>query len=169
MPISREATYQCTANPFEPATIVGTRQGDRRSTSRYPSTHDSNDPSRPSEAPALTRENLRQQARLLEEQRRREYEKWGREQSQQTLVPSQQQSKKPFQQSTSELYAPLTSVLPPNPTARDLSSRGFTYAYSTTYAEGTKAKDYYEKYSTATRGSKLVQVYDTVGIPSQKR
>jgi hypothetical protein len=173
MHISREATYQCTANPFEPATVLGTRQGRRRSTSRYPSTHDSNDPSRPSEAPALTRKKLRQQARLLEEQRRRACDECEREQSQQTLVPSQQQSRqsanRPSQQSTWELYAPLTSVLPPKPTARDLLSRGFTYAYSTTYADGTKAKDYYEKYSTATRGSKLVQVYDTVGIPSQKR
>jgi hypothetical protein len=117
MPIPREATYQCTANPFEPATVVGTRQGGRRPTSRYPSTHDSNVPSRPSEAPALTRKNLQQQARLLEEQRRRAYEEWEREQSQQTLVPSQQQSQqpthRPSQQSNSKLYAPLTSVLPP--------------------------------------------------------
>jgi hypothetical protein len=167
MPIPREATYQCTADPFEPATVVGTRGGSRRSTRRYPSTHNSDYPSRPSEAPAMTRKNQQQQARVLEEQRRRAYEKYEREQSQRTLVPSQRRSQqstyRPSQQSTSRLYAPLTSVLPPKPTTEDLLSGGFTYAYS------SKDQDIYERYTEATSGSKVIRVKDTVAIPSLKR
>jgi hypothetical protein len=167
MPIPREATYQCTANPFEPATVVGTRGGSRRPTSRYPSTHDSNDPSRPSEAPASTQKKPQTQARLLEAARKRAYDEWEREQSQRTLVPSQRRSQqstyRPSQQSTSKLYAPLTSVLPPKPTAEDLLSGGFTYAYS------SKGQDVYEQYTEATSGSKVIRVKDTVAIPSLKR
>jgi hypothetical protein len=161
MPTRRESNDRYTADSLDPATVMG---DSRRSTRRYSSTV----PSAPSKLP-LTQEQLQRQARLLEAQRQREYEKWGREQSQRTVVPAQRQSNqsthRPSQQSTSTLYAPLTSVLPPKPTVEDLMSRGFTYAYSTR----KPAEDYYERYSTATRDGKLVQVYDTVGIPSQRR
>jgi hypothetical protein len=86
-------------------------------------------------------------------------------------VPSQRSTHRPSQQSISTLYAPLTSELPLNPTVEDLLSRGFTYAYSDTYDDSTRkpAQDYYEKSFTATRDGKLVEVHDTVGIPSQRR
>jgi hypothetical protein len=173
MPIPRAATYQCTADPFKPATVVGGRSVSRQSTSRYSSTQNPTVGSARSDVPALTQANLRKQARLLEEQRRREYAEWKREESQRTLksskLPSQQQSQQstymPSQRSTSKLYAPLTSVLPPKPTAEDLLSRGFSYAWSTKNPD----QDYYRKYTTATSGSKIIKVYDTVGIPSTRQ
>jgi hypothetical protein len=173
MPIPRAATYQCTADPFEAATLVGRGSDIRQPTSRYSSTRNPTVGSARSDVPALTQANLQKQARLLEEQKRREYAEWKREESQRTLksskLPSQQQSQPPThrtsQRSTSKLYAPLTSVLPPQPTAEDLLSRGFSYAWSTKNPD----QDFYRKYTTATRGSKHVEVYDTVGIPSTRK
>jgi len=163
MPSRRESKDRYTTDSLDPTTALG---DGRRSTRRYSSTV----PSAPSKLP-LTKEQLQRQARLLEAERKREYEKWEREQSQRTLVLAQRQSQqstyRPSHQSTSKSNVPLTFILPPKPTVEDLLSRGFTYAYSTTYADGTKAKDYYEKHPTGTRGSKLVQVEETVGIPSQ--
>lgn len=174
MPTNRESRDRYTADSTRPTTVLSERGGSRQSTSRYSSTVRS----APS-LPPLTQANLQKQARLLEAERRRAYKEWEQEQSQRTLRPPQQQSQptsqrpsqqqsrqstqRPSQQSTSRLYAPLTSVLPPKPTAEDLSSGGFTYAYS------SKGQDVYERYTEATSGSKVIRVKDTVAIPSLKR
>lgn len=163
MPSHRKSKNEYTANTTQPTTVPSGRGCSRQSTSGYTSIGRS----APS-LPPLTQANLRIQARLLEKERREAYARYEQQQSQRTMEASQQQSQqsthRPSQQrSTSELFAPLTSILPPKPTPEYLLNEGFTYAGS------TEGHDIYEKYTEATTGSKVLRVKDTVAIPSLKR
>ena len=122
---------------------------------------------------SLTKENLKNQEKLCREaERRSDEDKRQRERSEQTYrsspppsrQPSQQTSRRPSEQPTFRLFAPLSHELPSNPTPRYLIREGFSPIDS-----NKKSQDRYRSYTTETVGSKLIEVRDTVGIPSKKR